>query len=287
MNHFGKTFKFIREGKGLSLATVAKNHVSTSQLSRFENGESDITVQKLIQVLEEMNVSLNEFIHACQDFKEDEFSRMIGQLKIHVYNRDSMRMKQLLSEQLMKVELGIHEEFHRINAILIKCKLKEIEKTVFVTAEEITYLTDYLFRIENWGYYELRLFANIMENLSHRYLMLCCRELVARTEFYSELHEYKLLLSQILLNGYLICIERSKFIEAVFFEKMIASHFFDETDIFNRLLFHYCKGYYKYKKDKDVNGILEMRKCIGLLRSVDSHHLANWYEKMLENIPNK
>lgn len=284
MNHFGKIFKFIREGKGLSLAKVAKTHISTSQLSRFENGESDITVQKLIHILEGMNVSLNEFIHAYQDFREDEFSRIISQLKLYMYDRDSVKLKNLLSEQLRRVELGLHEEFYKINVILIKCKLKELEETIFVSEDEIMYMTDYLFRVDNWGYYELRLFANIMEVLSHESLMLCCRELLAKTEFYRELCEYKLLLSQILLNAYLICIKRSDFIDAVFFEKIITSCFFDETDIFNRILFKYYKGYYIYKKDKDVNGVLEMRKCIGLLRSVESDRLADCYQACLDSI---
>lgn len=104
MSCFGKTLKFIREGKGKSLAEVAKGHISTSQLSRFENGESDITVSKLFGVLAEMNVDVDEFVYASQDFKKDELTRILEQLKQSIYIRDVVTIKKILSEQLAKAE---------------------------------------------------------------------------------------------------------------------------------------------------------------------------------------
>ncbi len=67
---FWENVEIYQRGKGKSLAEVAKGHISTSQLSRFENGESDITVSKLFGVLAEMNVDVDEFVYASQDFKK-------------------------------------------------------------------------------------------------------------------------------------------------------------------------------------------------------------------------
>ncbi|CYV50240.1 TPA: helix-turn-helix transcriptional regulator [Streptococcus suis] len=102
MNRFGRTLKLIREGKGKSLAEVAKGHISTSQLSRFENGESDITVSKLFGVLAEMNVDVDEFVYASQDFKKDELTRLLEQIKESLYIGKVAKLKQLLSEQMRK-----------------------------------------------------------------------------------------------------------------------------------------------------------------------------------------
>ncbi|MBL1132974.1 Rgg/GadR/MutR family transcriptional regulator, partial [Streptococcus suis] len=42
-----------------------------------------------------------------------------------------------------------------------------------------------------------------------------------------------------------------------------------------------------YRKTGSANAILEMRKCIRLLRAVDSQNIADWYETILEKIVNE
>lgn len=44
-----------------------KQEVSTSQLSRFEQGKTDLTITRLALVLEEMNVPIAEFMHVAGD----------------------------------------------------------------------------------------------------------------------------------------------------------------------------------------------------------------------------
>ncbi|MGC4441298.1 Rgg/GadR/MutR family transcriptional regulator, partial [Streptococcus suis] len=80
------------------------------------NGESDITVSKLFGVLAEMNVDVDEFVYASQDFKKDELTRILEQLKQSIYIRDVVTIKKILSEQLAKAERDSRREFHRLNA---------------------------------------------------------------------------------------------------------------------------------------------------------------------------
>lgn len=287
MNRFGRTLKLIREGKGKSLAEVAKGHISTSQLSRFENGESDITVSKLFGVLAEMNVDVDEFVYASQDFKKDELTRLLEQLKQSIYIRDVVTIKKILSEQLAKAERDSCREFHRLNAILIAYKLSDLDKTVVVSKEDTAFLTDYLFQVDNWSYYELLLFANTMDELEHQTVMLFCRELIGRTQFYREMKLHRLAVSQILLSAYLVSVQHKELTDAVFLEKTIKSLFFDETEIFERILFKFGKAFYDYRKTGSANAILEMRKCIELLRAVDSQNIADWYETILKKIVNE
>lgn len=287
MSCFGKTLKFIREGKGKSLAEVAKGHISTSQLSRFENGESDITVSKLFGVLAEMNVDVDEFVYASQDFKKDELTRILEQLKQSIYIRDVVTIKKILSEQLAKAERDSRREFHRLNAILIAYKLRNLDKTIVVSKEDTAFLTDYLFRVENWSYYEILLFANTIDKLGHQTMMLFCRELIHRTQFYREMKQHRLVVSQVLLSAYLVSVQTKELVDAIFLEKTIEGLLFDETEIFERILFKFGKAFYDYQNTGTSNAILEMRKCIGLLRAVDSQNIADWYETILEKIANE
>lgn len=61
MEKYGKVFKMIRESKNMSLKEVAGDFVSPTQLSRFENGKSNLSVDTFFNCLENMDVLQGEF----------------------------------------------------------------------------------------------------------------------------------------------------------------------------------------------------------------------------------
>lgn len=58
----GKILRKIRKGKNISLTSIADKYLSKSQISRFERGESEISCIRLINILDKMNVTLDEFM---------------------------------------------------------------------------------------------------------------------------------------------------------------------------------------------------------------------------------
>ena len=50
MQKFGEIFKKFRESRGIRLKDVAKAGISTSQLSRFEKGQTDLTITKFMLI---------------------------------------------------------------------------------------------------------------------------------------------------------------------------------------------------------------------------------------------
>lgn len=108
-----------------------------------------------------------------------------------------------------------------MNAILIAYKLRNLDKTIVVSKEDTAFLTDYLFRVENWSYYEILLFANTIDKLGHQTMMLFCRELIHRTQFYREMKQHRLVVSQVLLSAYLVSVQTKELVDAIFLEKTI------------------------------------------------------------------
>ncbi|WP_153049720.1 helix-turn-helix transcriptional regulator, partial [Streptococcus suis] len=51
MGTYGKIFKLIRESKNMSLKEVAGDFVTPAQLSRFENGKSNLSVDTFFNCL--------------------------------------------------------------------------------------------------------------------------------------------------------------------------------------------------------------------------------------------
>ncbi|AIL11821.1 MutR family transcriptional regulator [Streptococcus pyogenes] len=78
MNHFGEILKTFRESKGLRLKDVAKAGISTSQLSRFEKGEMDLTISTFMLILDESNMPIDEFMYAVHDFHRDDLNELLS-----------------------------------------------------------------------------------------------------------------------------------------------------------------------------------------------------------------
>ena len=48
--------------KQISLCSIADSNLSKSQISRFERGESEISCIRLINILDKLHITLDEFI---------------------------------------------------------------------------------------------------------------------------------------------------------------------------------------------------------------------------------
>ena len=285
MENFGKIFKKFRESRGLKLKDFVDSGLSTSQLSRFEKGESDLTITKFMMALNELNMPIDEFMYAVNDFHRDELNEILEQVRMFVIHNDVQGMRSLLISQIEKKSKP--ENFHKLNIILIKIRLQDLSGEVYYTDEELNYLSDYLFSVDYWGCYELLLFMNTLDVFNHEMFMVLSKEMNRRSDFYKEISNHRRLISTMLLNGYITCIEREEFIDAKYFEKQLNSCFFIEAEMHERLVFLYARNLYKLKKDNDRRAIIELRKCIGMMKLLSCNHMADTFEKYLEKVLNK
>lgn len=223
---------------------------------------------------------ISEFMYAANDFHRDELNEILEQIRIFVSQNDIQGMKLLLISQLEKN--SPQKKFHKLNVILIKIRLQELSGETYYTDEDLDYLSDYLFSVDYWGCYELLLFMNTLDVFNHDMFMVLSKEMSRRSDFYKEIPNHRRLISTMLLNGYIACIDREEFIDALYFEKQLNSCFFIETEVYERLVFLYAKNLYKLKKRNDKRAILEMQKCIGMMKLLSCNHLAETFEKHLK-----
>lgn len=280
MKNFGEIFKKFRESRGLKLKDIAKAGISTSQLSRFEKGETDLTVSKFMLILDEINMPIDEFMYAVHDFRQDDLNELLLKVRHFVSTRDIEGMKKLLYSQMESENK--RQKFHQINMILLKIRLQDLSGENYYDKKDLDDLTDYLFSVEYWGYYELLIFMNTLDVLNHDVFMVLAREMSRRSDFYKEIPNNRRLISTMLLNAYITCIEREKFIDALYFEKLLNQCFFIETEIYERLVFKYAQNLYLYKKERSSNAITEMKNCITAIQLAGSNSLAKTYEGHLK-----
>lgn len=281
---YGKIFKKFRESRGLSLKDVSKSGVSSSHLSRFEHEEADLTITKFILALEAINMPIEEFIYATRDFRRDDFNELLEKIRLLVAKRDIVGMENLLISQLEKREKK--GPFYALNTILVKIRLQDLSGKIYVTDRDISSVSEYLFSVEYWGCYELLLFMNTLDVLNHETMMVLSKEMCHRSEFYRDIPNNRRLLSTMLLNAYITCIEQNELIDALYFEKQLQFCNFSETEIYKKLVFHYAKNLYDLKKTHNQHALIEMRKCIAAMKLVDSQQLAYTFEHHLEKVLN-
>ena len=279
MENYGEIFKTYREARGLSLKDIAESGLSTSQLSRFEKGESDLTITKFIKALRKIKMPINEFMYATNNFKIDEINRLWVQIQTLFITKDIHGLQKLLSEQQeMEREVKI---FQQLNTTIIKIYLSDLTKEKLYTQKDIDYIVDYLFGVDYWGEYELLIFSNLLFALNHEMSMMLLKEMNRRTDFYKEIPSNRRIIASMNLNAFIMCIERNKWLDAHYFEKQLEMTFFQETEIYERYYFYFAKQMLRYKKDGEDNAIIEMRNIIAGLKLVDCHNIASSFEEEL------
>ena len=96
---FGEIYKLYREAKKITLRDIEHKGISRSQLSRFEKGETDLTTSKFLLALEQINVPIEEFMYAANDYKRDRFYQIVDEVKQCFLNRNVTRLHKLLIER--------------------------------------------------------------------------------------------------------------------------------------------------------------------------------------------
>lgn len=288
LKKFGEIYKLFRESRKISLRDIENNGISRSQLSRFEKGETDLTTTKFLIALEQINVPIEEFMYAANDFKRDHFYQTIDEVKQYFLNRNVAKLQKLLIKRIENNDSSI---FSEMEIIFLKIKLQELSNEEHFNDTDIKIITDYLFSVDYWGMFEILLFGNIMYIFNHATFLLLSKEMLHRTEFYHDIPSYRRVIVSMALNALIICIERDHLVDAKYFEKKISQFYFDESEIYERLIFKYACSFYEFKKDQTTQSILKMRKVIGFMRAADCEKLAERYDeylrKILESCPSK
>ena len=79
----GTTLRKVRNGKQVSLCSVADEHLSKSQISRFERGESEISCIRLINILDKLHITLDELLilHDKDYINTESFTNLVQYIR--------------------------------------------------------------------------------------------------------------------------------------------------------------------------------------------------------------
>lgn len=74
----GELYKELRMARGLKQKDVAKDNLSVSQLSKFENGQTMLAADKLLLAIQGIHMTFSEFGYALTQYQESDFLKLVS-----------------------------------------------------------------------------------------------------------------------------------------------------------------------------------------------------------------
>lgn len=278
MKNLGQAFKELRESRKISLRKATGGRFSASLLSRFENGQSEISAQKLFAA----HANVEELLFLARDFHHDANSEFRNQLFKAVNPKDLTSLHTLYQREYQKIPFSKDKQEHILNAILIKSYMKAIDETITLTSEEERVLHDYLFSVEIWGLYELSFFSSCSPLLSVQLLTKYTREMLRKSDFLQGVGKNRNMKHTLLLNGFMACIEVDDFTNALYFKKQIEKNFFEENETYFRIVYLWAEGLLDSKQGRVEDGQRKMEDAVRIFEMIGCSKSADYYRSAIE-----
>lgn len=286
MKKLGHVFRSMRVAKNLSLKDIAQGDISISFLSKFERDESDISLSKFYALLNNINVTIEEFTFIANDYKLLDQEILLDDIK-DAYESNNI----ILLEKYKNKELDLFKQTkspaHKLNSIMIGAIIHTLDSSKGVSQEDRTYISDYLLSIDTWGYFEIVLFGNSMNLLTMDSMIILSKEILKKTKMYMNLRVNRQEVIRILLNALIYCIEGERYTDSLYFIKTLED-FLKNKDLFyekTKLLF--IRGVFDIKTNKVDIGTDHCKKAIQIMYDLGSVELAINHEEYLENFLSK
>ncbi|HFI0936335.1 TPA: Rgg/GadR/MutR family transcriptional regulator [Streptococcus suis] len=193
----GEFYRELRRSRLVKQKDVVRGDFTAAQLSRFESGKSMLAADKLIVAVEGINMTMEEFTYKYHGYKEAPHIELANLISDLYYRQDRDELEALLESDLLKAEGNLYA---RLNGIVIKVALAALDGQSDFDDEDREFLSDYLFAIEEWTMFEMRLFLNAQTLLNDRLLLNFIYELQKKSDNYRRLFRHKDFYKKILIN---------------------------------------------------------------------------------------
>ncbi|COD39010.1 Positive transcriptional regulator%2C MutR family [Streptococcus pneumoniae] len=277
----GITLRKVRKEKQISLCSVADEHLSKSQISRFERGESEISCIRLINILDKLHITLDEFLVLHnEDYTNAElFANLVQYIRKQYSSHNIKNIAALLSD-------SSHYTLNSFEKTMIKSILHTMDSSIIPSNKELLQLTDYLFKVEKWGYYEITLLGNCVRTINYNSYFLLTKEML-NNYIYSSLNKTnKRIVTQLAINCLILSVDKEEFSNCTCLITEIKALLDNELNFYEQTVFLYATGYFEFKRHLD-SGIEKMKQAIQVLDILGEDKLKLHYTSHFDKLVNK
>jgi transcriptional activator, Rgg/GadR/MutR family, C-terminal domain len=278
----GETYRYFRTSKNFALKEAAKDCISISQLSNFENGRSHVSCLVLLYLLNNINVSPHEFFHHLNvqlnpwDWFEERHMAHLNSNMLHLQKIIQRYEKSLIQSSPSTQRL----EFDKFR---LEATMKQLDSHYHLSPKSLTVIKHYLKNIKIWGEYEFDLLSDIavfldlgtLSKFSHKILKTArCRNIHPLTQ--------KAQLRSVINVLEIFIKKRQKYLaeELLYF---ISTFNMPEDDLFDRVNFIYQKAFFEVSFG-DTSAVKTMKKCQYFFELCGSYQIAQKLEQEIKSL---
>lgn len=258
---------------------MSQDIISFSYLSKFEKGESDVTLSVFIRLITRLNMTLDEFLF-FNDIQTTEYGELYQKISL-AYNRNDQKKLLLYLKKEKTLYLKTNVIYHKCNAIMIGSIIQDIDKSFSVSQEEKNFIVNYIINCSFWSTYEVSLIGNILTFFSEDLLIIIIKEIKKRLEEYRVSRKNVRDLIALLQNACIIFLRSNNIKEvkslSIFLESFLSPSFFYEKA---RQLF--INGLILIQEGEKNLGGEKARQAIDLMKIMDLT-FANDHEAELKS----
>lgn len=280
MDDLGPLMRVLRKERGFTLKTLSEGIVSFSYLSKFENGESQISLNNFIRLAQRLNLTVDEILYFNQ-IKMNDYTDFYQKISVAHIQQDVAKLKDYFAEE-NKLYQNHQIKFHQYNAVMIAAVIKDLEDDFQIPAEDVQELVDYLMACSSWTSYEIGLFGNSLSLFTDELLMLLLEETKQKLIDYRVMRKSFRDLIRLVQNAALIFLRKGKIEKASelssFLAEVIASdQYFEST----RQLF--IDGAILLASEQEKEGLNKVQQALTIMDVLDEK-LANNHRLELRHL---
>lgn len=269
--YYGLKLQELCRAKEIKTIDIIKNTgVPKTSLTRFFNGEGYLTLDQLDTVLEYIHVELSEYDYYLNAFKHGFYEMCFGKIEQAAMANDSQGLQEI-QEQCDAA--GEH--------FLALCAKSHFTQ---LTEKDIFELSDFIFGIEIFSFYELVILSDTIRYFSPAMIKSVVQDLKHHHKILANRSRYRRIICQIACRGATACVQQESQKEAL--ECLtLAENYCHERDSYSRLIYRFAKGYYDIyygQGGERREGLETMRKVIAIFDWEGSKNLARRYQKFYD-----
>lgn len=130
--NYGNVYRMIRKSKGISQNNICNGNLERSTLSKFESKNRVPSFDTMQYLLEQVNVSFNEFEYICNEYNNSERQEILVDFYSLVSNAQRTKIDMLIKRCERYLKNNNDYKINEINHILhIFLELNELNKLNF------------------------------------------------------------------------------------------------------------------------------------------------------------
>lgn len=275
----GETVEFIRHSKNISIKQVCGDYLTRQTYYRFIKNNLDISSKKLLYILDNLNVNVDEFLFISNNFKQYKEFIDMDTAKHYFECRNIEGLNHILDSYKDSKSIKEKNLF-----ALVKVLLATLTEEDCLT--ERTYLSNYLINnIETWSHYETVLFNNCMFIFESCFIEMVFSKVILNLDKYNTLRYYGNESIRMFVNMLILFIQRQEYDKASEILAKIEDYQLNDDCLYERCCVSFFDGIIGLINGKEgaEQKCVQILEIFQLLNCKTIHHMFQTYLEAIKH----